>query len=621
MTRSLTRPAVPLGALLACLLCVAAIAFPRGAAAQPPSNDSCARAIHIDEGIYTGTTIGATVDGVASCGASNATPDVWYVYHPSCTGLMTVDTCLGTVGQDTVLSVYAGTCGNLTELDCNDDACNVYLSQVSVPVRRGLEYYIRVSGYNGATQSFRLRTACTIPNDNCAGALPLQERLVESGSTVGATVDGSSTCGFSNGTPDVWFAYTSPRNGVMVVQTGGSRLDTVISVHSACPGTTANQVAEGCNDDDPTDYSALYPRTPYASLVAVRAVAGATYYVRVSGYNGDVGDFYLVAWTVPDQNACASALELDWRDIIFTYVPIVGSTAFSTVDGSSSCGFSDNAPDNWYTFVSPCFGHVTIDTCSSAFDTVLSVHSGCPGTTDNELVGMCSDDACGPNGRSSRLNILVYRGERYWVRVSGYNGAQGLYLLSVRRWPEHANDDCPGALPAYTGANPISTCGAYTNNPAYEPCLIGGQELIADLWYRYTATCAGRVTVSLCGASFQSLLAIYNGTCPTAAGQAIACDGGACPDGNASVSFPAQAGQSFLIRVAAGPELEFSRGDGELLIACGSPADMNGDGQVNVADYLAYLARFAAADPTADLTGDGRVDVRDYLRFLQYYSS
>jgi probable HAF family extracellular repeat protein len=48
-------------------------------------------------------------------------------------------------------------------------------------------------------------------------------------------------------------------------------------------------------------------------------------------------------------------------------------------------------------------------------------------------------------------------------------------------------------------------------------------------------------------------------------------------------------------------------------------ADVNGDGSVNVQDFLVYLQAFAAADSSADLNGDGSVTVQDFLVFLNLY--
>jgi probable HAF family extracellular repeat protein len=49
------------------------------------------------------------------------------------------------------------------------------------------------------------------------------------------------------------------------------------------------------------------------------------------------------------------------------------------------------------------------------------------------------------------------------------------------------------------------------------------------------------------------------------------------------------------------------------------PADFNRDGAVNVADFLAFLQAYAAADLRCDFNGDGVVSVQDFLAYLQLY--
>jgi probable HAF family extracellular repeat protein len=51
------------------------------------------------------------------------------------------------------------------------------------------------------------------------------------------------------------------------------------------------------------------------------------------------------------------------------------------------------------------------------------------------------------------------------------------------------------------------------------------------------------------------------------------------------------------------------------------PVDFNGDGQVNIADFLAFLAAYAAADPRADFNSSGGIDVSDFLAFLSAYAA
>jgi hypothetical protein len=118
-------------------------------------------------------------------------------------------------------------------------------------------------------------------NDFCDGATQLCPGTV-SGTTLDATTDGSASCGVSSNSPDKWYAYTPATDGQATFSTCGSWYDTVLSVHTGCPGTSANDIE--CNDDSCSDFDAS---------VTLGVVAGQTYLLRVSGFNGEVGDFVL----------------------------------------------------------------------------------------------------------------------------------------------------------------------------------------------------------------------------------------------------------------------------------------------------------------------------------------
>lgn len=51
------------------------------------------------------------------------------------------------------------------------------------------------------------------------------------------------------------------------------------------------------------------------------------------------------------------------------------------------------------------------------------------------------------------------------------------------------------------------------------------------------------------------------------------------------------------------------------------PADLNGDGLIDFADYLEFLNLFDAMDPRADFNHDGFIDFVDYLEFLNHYDA
>lgn len=138
-------------------------------------------------------------------------------------------------------------------------------------------------------------------NDACASALsfPLADGGTVTGSTVFATNDGSASCGSSNSSPDVWFAYTATHCGPTTISTvnPGTDYDTVLSVRTACGGGGGAEVV--CNDD------LAFPEL--RSQVTFNAVAGTTYRVRVSGFSGEAGNYEVTCVESPVAPAITSA--------------------------------------------------------------------------------------------------------------------------------------------------------------------------------------------------------------------------------------------------------------------------------------------------------------------------
>ena len=109
-----------------------------------------------------------------------------------------------------------------------------------------------------------------------------------------------------------------------------------------------------------------------------------------------------------------------------------GTNAHATLDGFSTCGNTSTSRDVWFRFNAQKSGAVTVNTCGSDFDTVLSLHSACPGNIATQLA--CNDDAeAGPcfGDRQSQLTFNAVAGASYWIRVTGFNGASGRYTLNV----------------------------------------------------------------------------------------------------------------------------------------------------------------------------------------------
>lgn len=111
-----------------------------------------------------------------------------------------------------------------------------------------------------------------------------------------------------------------------------------------------------------------------------------------------------------------------------------GYTWSSTNDGHASCAGPTPSPDRWYLFTPSQDGTYTFELTAydyhyGAFDPVLSLHSACPEAGDNHELA-CSDDAGGT--LFSSISHPLTAGQPVWVRVSGYDGDTGEYLLGVQ---------------------------------------------------------------------------------------------------------------------------------------------------------------------------------------------
>jgi hypothetical protein len=135
----------------------------------PPANDECVNAIALTVGgvfadyPVTGINLAATassseIDPSGCNGYSGG--DVWYTAVVPSSGSLTVETGAPSVGSgiDTVVTIYTGVCGALTEVGCDDDGgTGAYSLTELTGLTSGETVYIRVYEYaNDNTGSFDL---------------------------------------------------------------------------------------------------------------------------------------------------------------------------------------------------------------------------------------------------------------------------------------------------------------------------------------------------------------------------------------------------------------------------------------------------------------------------------
>ncbi|AWI26960.1 T9SS type A sorting domain-containing protein [Flavobacterium pallidum] len=129
--------------------------------ACPPSNDECDAAIQV----FAGSAVNEIINDLTNVGATGspeATPttclgyaggDVWYTLMVPPSGNVIIETSnssSGDTGVDTVVTVYTGTCGNLTQIDCDDDDADTgaYSKVVITGQTPGDMLYLRIYEYN-----------------------------------------------------------------------------------------------------------------------------------------------------------------------------------------------------------------------------------------------------------------------------------------------------------------------------------------------------------------------------------------------------------------------------------------------------------------------------------------
>ena len=244
----------------------------------------------------------------------------------------------------------------------------------------------------------QLMLNCTPPpNDMCPNAT-VAVFGANNGTVNCATTDGYSWSDVGCPGPDVWYTYTPPCNGQLTLDTCGSPLSTVLSVWDGCPANLGSTELWSENDNCPPNEAFTLP---------FDVSSCQTYYIRVSGESGAVGNFTLnlsLASSAPANDACANAT-------------FIGNGVFP-FDNCMAGPPSDPIikADVWFVYTPACGGPVHISTCGSTIDTALAVYSGsCAGSqvafNNDATLGPC------PGSPQSYVTFVASIGTPYYIRV------------------------------------------------------------------------------------------------------------------------------------------------------------------------------------------------------------
>lgn len=284
-------------------------------------------------------------------------------------------------------------------------------------------------GLSSESESKRLTASRTVggevANDHILQSISIEfaNALVE-GSNVGALaepegINPSASCAFGgpdNDGDNSVFWYFLPRlcgaDCTVTIDTDGSGFDTILTILDV----NRNEVA--CNDDDPNngagDFSSRIEDFPLT--------INTPYFVRITGYDGAEGDYSFTfdgPVTGPPDDDFGTALRV--VETISTYPGSNrGATGPTGTEVSASCvGGNDGDNSVWRLYDALDNNSLTIDLSGSDFDTVLML-------TDVDRQELACDDD-GGEGNTSRIeNYPIVAGTRYFIRVTGYDGAEGI---------------------------------------------------------------------------------------------------------------------------------------------------------------------------------------------------
>jgi hypothetical protein len=541
--------------VLGLVLLLAAANITLGVGVKPvsilPPNDNCANAKAV--GNVTSLafdTTNATFDGP---GHYIRGPNLWYCYTATCNGCATVS--LRGSNFDTKIAAYEG-CNCYPSSDdlikSNDDFIGQQ-SQITFPVKSGSHYLIEVGGFNPSvkgqgTISISCDAQSSQPvNDDCSNAKQIGNVTEQPFNTTCATFDGP---GFFFTSPNLWYRYTAGGTGDVTVSLLGSEYDTALVVYDGgdCYPESGDLIER--NDD----FGGFLQ-----SQITFHATSGRSYLFEVLGYNSDeVGEGVITVSSTaqpPSTNndSCQNAKPIgDVTNMAF-------NTTSATQDGPRLCM---TGPNIWYCYTATCTGQATVSLAGSSYDTMLAVYDGCKCyPTANDMIE-CNDDF--GNTRQSKIVFDAVAGSQYLIEVGGYGNEKGAGLLTIScqgvQPPPSSKDDCQNAKPVGDVKDlAFSTANATFDGPGL--CMTS-----PNIWYCYTATCTGNVTVSLAGSSYDTMLAVYDGCeCYPTANDLIECNDDAGNSYQSAVTFAATAGSQYLIEIGGYAN---DKGAGLLTISC-----------------------------------------------------
>ncbi|MAA55731.1 MAG: hypothetical protein CMK43_11365, partial [Porticoccaceae bacterium] len=278
------------------LACVLVLIFGNTALGQAPPNDDfiSSEVLFGASGVVLGNNDNASLEPSESTTVDGfqAYRSVWYSWEAPISAEVTVSV-LGDF--DTQLTVLEEAGDILSEIGESDSVIASEVETLLVNAVAGRSYWFRVSSADNESGDFFLTWTSPLPvlNDAFTGATLLSD-LDDFGSLTGSNVSATmeederaETAGWSSGS-SVWYLWEAPATGTFSIRASGD-FDTQLTLFGGEPDSLLGDL-DLLDESDPQDSSG-------DSVVTWDAIDGTSYWLRVTGYDDESGDFTL-DWSI-----------------------------------------------------------------------------------------------------------------------------------------------------------------------------------------------------------------------------------------------------------------------------------------------------------------------------------
>lgn len=172
----------------------------------------------------------------------------------------------------------------------------------------------------------------------------------------------------------------------------------------------------------------------------------------------------------------------------------------------------------WYTFTPSSSSIITVNTCGSDFDTVLSVYSSSCSeltciTANDDLSEPCFDGVYEYGYLLSSVTFCANAGTEYKILLRGYGGETGSYQINIEAGESceiPPNDECTQATVISSLPQTMTLTTTFANG-GYSICgLVSEND--HSLWYTIQGT-GGVLIASTCNleTTFDTAIAVFSG--------------------------------------------------------------------------------------------------------------